>query len=98
MQSVARARVGVKSRSGPFLNATSKNVASRRIKWKISLRYYAGRIQGVSLAWRNTWSIVEKLIVENDWRNNNRRKYGEIGETWRKYSEKIIGETRRNLY
>ena len=43
---MARARVGAKSRLGPFLDAVSKIVAGRRVEWRISLRYYAWRISG----------------------------------------------------
>ena len=81
MQSVAHARVGAKSRPGPLLDSVTKNVAGRRMRWRVRWRYYAWRISGeqryggVSL-----WRITGELIV------------GETGRQTGENMEKIHGE------
>ena len=59
---MARARVGAKSRIGPSLGDTNKNVAGRRVGEQMECM-------------ENDRSILnmEKLIVKNDWRKNNWR-------------------------
>jgi hypothetical protein len=59
---VARAHVGAKSRTGLSLDDTNKNVAGRQVGEQMECM-------------ENDRSILnmEKLIVENDWRNNNWR-------------------------
>ena len=69
MQTMARARVGAKSRTRPSLGDTNKNVAGRRVGEQMECM-------------GNDRSILnmEKLVVENDWRNNN----------WRNVARRVV--------
>jgi hypothetical protein len=77
MQSVARARVGAKSRPGPLLDAMSKNVAGRQVKWRTSLSITHGElaeylkhgeISGVS------WRTTGEIIMGETWQGESRIK------------------------